>query len=225
MPEPGEQTAGGASTRAPEETVAAVARAVDALRAAKIVVIRDPASESLAVLAVETATAAGLKRFESSRAIEPRLLLSHERAATLKIRVYTPEVVALPLACPLEAGQLRAIADPTADLAEPLKGPFVPVRQKLPPAYAAAIKLAKLGGLLPAAIVGAAAAAPREATVIPISDIRDYDSAVVASLKIVTRARVPLEASERAEVIAFRAGTGEPEHLAIVIGDPPRGRP
>ena len=225
MPEPGVQTAAGAPTRAPEETVAAVARAVDALRAAEIVVIGDPGSESPAVLAVETATAAGLKRFESSRAIEPRLVLTHERAATLKIRVYTPEVVALPLGYPLEAEQLRAIADPTADLAEPLKGPFVPVRQELPPAYAAAVKLAKLGGLLPAVIVGAVAAAPREATAIPISDIRDYDRAVVASLKIVTRARVPLEASERAEVVAFRAGTSEPEHLAIIINDPSRDGP
>lgn len=225
MPEPREPTAGGASARTPEETVATVARGVDALRAAEIVVISDPGSESLAVLAVETATPAGLKCFESSRAIEPRLVLTHERAATLKIRVYTPEVVALPLGTPLEPAQLRAIADPTADLAEPLKGPFAPVRQELPPAYAAAVKLAKLGGLLPAVIIGAGAAAPREATAIPISDIRDYDSAVVASLKLVTRARVPLEAAERAEVVAFRAGTGEPEHLAILIGDPPRDTP
>jgi GTP cyclohydrolase II len=225
MPGLRERIPASAATRAPEETLAAVARAVDALRAAEIVVISDPEGESVAALAVETATAASLERFETSRAIEPRLVLTHERARTLKIRVYTPDVVALPLGTPLDAAGLRAIADPTADLAEPFKGPFAPLRQGLPPACAAAVRLAKLAGLLPAVIVGAPAAAPGGATAVTISDIRGYDSAVVASLKLVARARVPLEAAERAEVVAFRAGTGEPEHIAIVIGDPPRDTP
>jgi GTP cyclohydrolase II len=225
MPGLRERTPETAATRAPEETLAAVARAVDALRAAEIVVISDPGHESLAALAVETATADSMKRFEASRAIEPRLVLTLERARTLKIRVYTPEVVALPLAPPLEAPGLRAIADPTADLAEPLKGPFAPLREGLPPACAAAVRLAKLAGLLPAVMVGAPDAAPPGATAITIGDIRDYDSAVVASLKLVARARVPLEVAEQAEVVAFRAGTGEPEHIAIVIGDPPRDVP
>lgn len=210
---------------APEPILSRVAHAVDALRASEIVVISDPGGESLAVLSVETATARALARFESSRAIEPRLVLTHKRAATLKIRVYTPDVVALPLVPPFDPAQLRAIADPTADLDEPLKGPFSPVRQSLPPGYAAAVRLAKLAGLLPAVIVGAADAAPGAATAISASDIRGYERAVVASLKLVTRARVPLEASEQAEVVAFRAGTGEPEHIAILIGYPPRNSP
>ncbi|HEX3430357.1 MAG TPA: GTP cyclohydrolase II [Rhizomicrobium sp.] len=210
---------------APEATLAAVACATDALRAGGIVVIGHPEGPSIAMLAVETALPASLERFETSRAIEPRLLLTHERARTLKIRLYTPDVVALPLRPPLDARQLRAIADPTADLAAPLKGPFAPVRETLPPAYAAAVRLAKLGGLLPAVIVAAADAAPRGTTAISLSDIRAYDSVAVASLTLVTRARVPLEAAERAELVAFRAGSGEPEHLAIVIGDPPRDKP
>jgi len=213
------------SKPAAEETLAAVARAADALRAGKIVVIGDAAGGSVAALAVETAAPARLARFTTSRAIEPRLLLTHERARTLKMPLYTPELVALALEPPLDIGRLRAIADPTADLAEPLKGPFAPVREGLLPAYPAAIRLAKLAGLLPAVVAGAAGAAPRDATAIAISDIRAYDEAVIASLMIVTRARLPLEAAERAEIVAFRAGTGEPEHLAIVIGDPPRDRP
>lgn len=210
---------------APEEILARVARAVDALRAAETVVIGDPAGLSRAALAVETVTRQGLARFAPSRAIEPWLVLTHERARTLKIRVYTQDVVALPLVSPLDAEQLRAIADPTADLAEPLKGPFEPVRQDLPPATAAAVKLAKLAGLLPAMVVGAIEAAPEGAAAVTIDQVRAYDAAVVASLKLVTRARVPLEVSEEAEVMAFRAGSGEPEHIAIVIGDPPRDKP
>lgn len=210
---------------APERVLARVARAVDALRAAEIVLIGDAAGDSLAALAIETATPTGLARFKASRAIEPRLVLTHERARTLKIRVYTPDVVALPLGLEPKPEGLRAIADPTDDLALPLKGPFAPVRQDLPPAYAAAVKLAKLAGLLPAVIVGAGDAARRGATTVTIGDIRDYEKAVVESLKLVTRARVPLEAAEQATLFAFRAGNGEPEHIAIVIGDPPRDRP
>src|SRR5438552_1157220 len=191
MAAPEQRTSAGALQAAPDETLAAVARATDRLRAGQIVVISDPEDESVAVLAVETATPASLKRFGTSRAIEPRLVLTHERARTLKIRLYTPDVVALPLATPLDLEQLRAIADPTADLAEPLKGPFAPLRETLPPACAAAVRLAKLAGLLPAIIVGHTDAS-RDATAIAIRDIRGYDGAVVASLKLVTRARVPL---------------------------------
>lgn len=215
----------GPSEAAPEETLAAIARAVDVLRAGQILRISDVSSESIAVLAVETANSANLARFDRSRSIEPVLLLTHERARTLKIRIYTPDIVALPLAAPLEREVLCAIADPTFDLAQPLKGPFAPLRGEVPPSWAAAVKLVKLAGLLPAVVAGPAGVARHDAVHIAISDVRDHHAAVVRSLKIVTRARVPLEASERAEVIAFRAGTGEPEHIAILIGDPPRGRP
>ena len=210
---------------APEHVLSRVARAIDALRAAETVLIRDPGGQSFAAAAVETVAPASLARFETSRAVEPRLVLTHERARTLKIHVYTPEVVALPLVPPLDPERLRLIADPTTDLSEPLKGPFAPVRAPLPDTYAAAVKLAKLAGLLPAAIVGDAEAAASGAAAVFASDVRDYDSAAVASLKLVTRARVPLAASEEAEVVAFRAGNGEPEHLAIVIGNPPHAAP
>jgi GTP cyclohydrolase II len=221
-----ERTPSGAPPElSPDATLTAVAGAVDALRAGKIVVIGDSAAEAVAAVAIETATSASLRCFERSRAIEPRLVLTHERARTLKIRLYTEGVVALPLAPPLDAGELRAIADPTADLAVPLKGPFVPLRRELPRSWAAAARLAKLAGLLPAVVVGGSEAALPEACTIAVSDIYGYDPAVVRSLAVVTRARVPLEASEAAEVVAFRAATGEPEHLAILIGDPPRASP
>jgi GTP cyclohydrolase II len=218
-----EQPPGANLETAPEETLTAVARAVDTLRAGHILRIGDPASRSIATLAVETATTRALRDLD--RGAELHLVLTPERARTLKIRQYTPDIVALPLAPPLEAAALRAVADPTADLAEPLKGPFAPLRGNAPAAYAAAVKLAKLAGLLPAVVAGSAGAAPRDAGVIALRDVLAYDSAVVRSLKLVTRARVPLDVAERAEVVAFRAGTGEPEHIAILIGDPPRDQP
>ena len=225
MAVPRSSQSAGSSEAALEETLAAIARAVDVLRAGQILRISDVSGESIAAVAVETANSASLARFDGSRAIEPVLLLTHERARTLKIRIYTPDIVALPLAAPIEREALCAIADPTFDLAQPLKGPFAPLRAEVPPSWAAAVKLVKLAGLLPAVVAGPANVAPLDAAQVAMSDVRDYHAAVVRSLKVVTRARVPLEAAEQAEVIAFRAGSGEPEHIAILIGDPPRDQP
>jgi GTP cyclohydrolase II len=194
-----------------------VARAVDALRRGEPVSIRGDARFSL--LAVETATDAALAGLGRKGRL---LLLTHARARTLKIRLYTPAIVALPVGN-MRAEELRAIADPTADLDFPLKGPFTPLRQKLPSAYASAVTLVKLAGLLPAVIVGKGAT--KGAVTLTAADIDSYDSGIVRTLRIVTRARVPLEGAENTELVAFRAADGSPEHYAIVIGAPTTNRP
>ncbi|HEX4078675.1 MAG TPA: GTP cyclohydrolase II [Rhizomicrobium sp.] len=204
------------------QALAQVARAVDAFRAGSFVQLVEGAAEGVAALAVETASEAALNRFAAA---SPLLVLTHARARTLKIRLYTPDIVAVPLAAPLNPRHLHSIADPMADLAEPLKGPFQTLRGSLPNAYSAAVRLAKLGGLLPAVIAGPALVAPVDSVEVPVAAITGYDQLVVDSLKLITRARVPLEGAEPAELVAFRAGCGEPEHYAILIGDPPRDRP
>jgi GTP cyclohydrolase II len=205
----------------PERALERIARAVDAFRAGHFVRIGG-GGEPIAVLAVETAAPRLLKEAECG---SPLLILSHARARTLKLRLYTGEVAALRPSLPLNAELLRAIADPTEDLAFPLKGPFETVREKLPASFCAAIRLAKLSGLLPAVLVVASDIAGEDAVELPGDWIADYDNLVVRALKLVTRARVPLEGAERAELVAFRGGNGEPEQYAIVIGDPPTDWP
>ena len=168
--------------------------------------------------AVETLTRAGLAAARKNR--HAHLVLTHARARTLKIRLYTPDVVALPLGKDATPAKLIAIADPTADLAEPMKGPFEAEREKLPQGCAAAIKLAKLSGLLPAAIVARVPRAPKSAVSVRAKDILDYEDDAAKTLKIVTRARVPLEGAEKTELVAFRSADGGPEHYAIVINEP-----
>jgi GTP cyclohydrolase II len=197
------------------ESVEAVARAASALRAGAPVAIRDDGQSAL-VLATETATGEAL----SALGANPLLLLTHARAQTLKIRLYTQGAVALPVAPDTSASALRAIADPTADLAEPMKGPFEARRETLPPTFAPAIKLAKLAGLLPSAIAVEAKTIPPGPATLDADAIRNYDDALIETLRIVTRARVPLEGAEQAELVAFRPGDGGPEHYAIVIGRP-----
>lgn len=189
----------------------AVARAVDGLRAGRAVRLTGRAG--LCFYAAETLPEAAL-----ARAKRPRLILSHARARTLKIRLYTPDVVAIGLRAGVRGADIRAIADPTADLDTPLKGPFLASRAKLGPAYGAAVKLAKLAGLLPAVV--AVAGRLRGAVTLTVRDVVEYEAAAAASLAIVTRARMPLEAEENTELVAFRAGTGGPENYAVVIGKP-----
>jgi GTP cyclohydrolase II len=194
--------------------LARVVRAADCLRAGLPVVLTDGASFTMC--AAETAGDGAL----SGRVW---LVLSHARARTLKIRLYTPEVVALPLVRGMTADQVRAVADPTADLATPLKGPFESVREKLPAAFAASVKLAKLAGLLPAAVLRKANTPG--AIRVAVRDILRYDQDAVDSLQPVTRARVPLAGAENTELVAFRAGNGAPENYAVLINRPPVSEP
>ena len=197
------------------ESVEAVARAASALRAGAPVAIVDDGQAAL-VFATETATGESLAALGANAL----LLLTHARAATLKIRLYTPDAVALPIAAGTSASALRAIADPTADLSEPMKGPFDARRETLPSTFALAIKLAKLAGLLPSAVAVETKTIPPGTVTLGADAVRHYDDALIETLQIVTRARVPLEGAEHAELVAFRPGDGGPEHYAIVIGQP-----
>jgi GTP cyclohydrolase II len=193
------------------------------LRQGEPVVIVDRSGKRLLAYAVETVADAALKSLAKGRTA-PSLLLTHERAQTLKIRLYTPNVVSLAIGKKDSAVQLRAIADPTADLAYPLKGPFEAERKVLPDSYAAAVKLAKIAELLPAAVVQPAAKIT-DVLEIDASAVFAYDTDVVKSLAIITRARVPLEGAEKTELVAFRAEDGGPEHYAIVINAPLTSEP
>jgi GTP cyclohydrolase II len=196
-----------------------VAQAADALRAGRAV--RLAANVAFTMLAAEVADDEAIARMRRAHAF---LVLSHARARTLKIRLYTPNIVALPLTADMDATHILAIADPTADLATPLKGPFEAIRKDLPDAFAASVKLAKLAGLLPAAIVRQAGTG-RHTVTVAVRDVLSYEKDAAASLKLVTRARLPLDGAEQTELVAFRADDGAPENFAILIGRPPTPGP
>jgi GTP cyclohydrolase II len=200
-----------------------VERAAGDLRRGMPVAIRDGAGHLGIIVAAETVRAETLadlrRRF-------PRgvLVLTHTRAATLKIRLYTAEIVCLALEDG-SAERLRAIADPATDLDHPLKGPFEALRNAPPPSAAASVKLAKLAGLLPATIVfamdelaGETVAASGHLVTIAASDIFTFEPRSARELRVVSRARVPLRDVEDCEIAAFRPADGGPEHYAIIIG-------
>lgn len=210
-------SAGGAAKPAVDRVLARVARGVDALKQGRPVRLE----EGWTMLAAETLDEAALARAMDCRAA-PVLVLTHARAETLKIRLYTADVVALPLHGGVRAPDVMALADPTADLATPLKGPFETVREALPASFAAAAKLAKLAGLLPAAVLFES---ETRALKVGLSDILSYDRLAAENTRLIVQAHVPLEGAETAVLAAFRAGCGGPEHFALIIGHPSSGAP
>lgn len=197
-----------------------VARAVDELKRGRPVAI-----DGVAVLAVELADEAMLAAFEAGRG-RADLLLSHPRAALLNIvnqRTAAAGPVRVRRSAWMDAAASVAAADPVRDLATPLKGPYETVALgDLADEAAAAIRLAKLAGLLPALYL-AEGAADADWLAVGTAELLAYRES--SELRLVTRARLPLDAAEDAEIVAFRGSGGGPEHLAIVVGDPPRGSP
>lgn len=163
------------------------------------------------LLPVETAIASG--------ASAPRMLISAARAATLKLA--NQREAAVPHAPVLIAGgedfSLRdalPVADPALDLGNPLKGPFKAVSLDWADTAAAALELARIAGILPAFLVDPVNAG--ESQPVAASDLVHYADA--GRLRIVTRARLPVSASEDAEIVAFRSAADLREHVALIIG-------
>jgi GTP cyclohydrolase II len=190
-----------------------VARAIDALRRGWPVAVDD-----ISFLAIETADAEGLAAFDGEGA-PAALLISGNRAATLKL---TNQLEALPDAPVLikrapwiDLDTATAIADPALDLATPLKGPFQTAPLCSPPTAAAALRLARLAGLLPALFTRRDGPAEAKAGA---AEIMAFGGG--ADLRIVSRARLPNRFAEAGEIVAFRADGDTAEHVALMIGAP-----
>jgi GTP cyclohydrolase II len=194
----------------------AVARAVDALRRGWPVAIRG-ADGTLRLLAIETADAERLRGFDPEGAAP--VLLSAGRAATLKLanqrEAAAPDGPVLVERVPwLDFDAATALADPQLDLATPLKGPFRAIAVEAPEAAAAALRLARVAGLLPAFF----AVQADESDAITPADIDAHEDA--DRLRIVARAHLPVETAEDAEIVAFRTDEMPGEHVALLIGQP-----
>lgn len=196
---------------AAEQGARQAARAIDALRRGWPLRVAG-ADGALDLLAVESARDAALTEFASGD-----VLLSGERAVTLKLTnqraAATPGPVRLAGAADTVAAAL-AIADPALDLANPLKGPFRTVATDGDAAAAAAMTMARHAGLLPAFFVRTAAGEAE--TMCSADDVATLLDP--ARLDIAARARLPVAASESAEIVAFRSPEEASDHVALVIG-------
>ena len=194
----------------------AAARAIDALRRGWPIAI-----DGMTLLAVETADAARLAAFDPAGTAG--VLISSGRAATLnltnQLAATDPDSPVLVDRAPwIDVAAATALADPQLDLATPMKGPFRTVAIADPVAAAASLRLARIAGLLPAYFVGG-----RDPEVaLTVADVDAHQDAT--RLTIATRARLPVDGAEDAEIVAFRSPDAADEHVALLIGQPD-GRP
>ena len=199
----------------------AVTKAIDALRHGWPIAIQAPGEDLLSLLAVETADARSLDTFAPAGAYP--VLISSGRAVTLKLAnqlaAADPDLPVVIEPAPwLDFDTATALANPALDLATPLKGPFRTEEIVRPRSAHAAIRLARIAGLLPAFFIDGI---DPEVT-IDIAGIDRHQSA--HALRLATRARLPVEGAEDAEIVAFRSPGSADEHVALLIGQPD-GRP
>ncbi len=221
------------STSGSPEALRAVARAVAELRRGDPVVIGDEAGGSAVALAAEHVSADTVGRLEGLSEAPPVLVLTAHRASVLHIHPTGDEVVLLPLGASLAADSIRDLVDPSADLDNPLRGPFRRAERAATATDQAAVTLCKLARLLPAAVTAALPAAvepgrwarERDLLGVTAANVAAYRTRSAISLTQVAAARVPLAGAEDTRVIAFRPSDGGSEHLAIIIGDPGRSAP
>ena len=148
-----------------------------------------------------------------------RMLISAARAATLKLanqrEAAVPHApVLIRAAEPFDLATARALADPALDLASPMKGPFAACALEDAAAAEAALELARLAGILPAFLLDPAGVGQAQA--LCPADLDDWKDP--QHLQIASRARLPVQAAEAAEIVAFRSANDLREHVALVIG-------
>jgi GTP cyclohydrolase II len=213
--------------------IVAVDRATGELRRGGVVVIDDDHGAVLAQ-AAETVTApspAVLARLSKGA---PSLALTARRASVLKLVGAGPGIVTLPIASGMDPALIRSLVDPTCPSPDPLTD-RIPQPEIGDGRARAAVLLAKLAQLLPAALIAPIADPSPEAAArlaaehnllrVPARAIMQYPRHVAATLQPVSEARVPLSAAEHVRVVGFRPSDGSAEQFAIVIGDPAANQP
>lgn len=207
--------------------VVRVARAIQDLRTALPIIIVDGGKDALLACAAELARDDVIALMRDWSRSQGHVALTHNRARTLKIRLYTKMAVRVALPAEAPARAARALADPTRDLHAPLMGPWTAMREPLPATVLPALNLAKQAELLPSLVVNVLPrrkaerlAAEHGLVVVRCDDIAFADDVAHTRLAIVARAQLPLAGAENTRVLAFRPEAGGREHLALIIGSP-----
>jgi GTP cyclohydrolase II len=219
-----------------------IGRAIADLRRGLAVALIDGDGSIAIARAAEDLTDTGLKEMrdlaKNTDAPHFGFIISARRAEVLHIPPKS-NAISLRIGQNDTASDLSALADPTDDLTHPLRGPFARNEAPKPLLTESAIKLCKLARLLPSAVVVSvdAEATPTAAEALllwmrnndvlstQVIEIKDFPEAEANALIEVTSAKVPLERAEDTRIVAFRPADGGIEHLAIIVGDPPRNQP
>ena len=189
-------------------------------------VVLTEAGTGAIVIAAETLTAG---RLDALRAIAtPVLAVTSRRAETLKARAYDGDLARIELPKDADTRWVRAVTDPATDLANPLLGPYLTLREGSADLHRLAIRLVKSARMLPAAVV---AIVPDAVAIAAEEGLSRLDAAEAGAaldtpsqLSDIIAGRVPL-ALGNTRVHVFRPEDGGEEHYAIEVGRPDREAP
>lgn len=187
-------------------------KALAALRTGRPV--RIESDRPLTVLSVETA-ASEMLDLADPETMAP-LLISGWRAAALslanRLEAADPaEPVLIQRSEWLNADSARKLADAGRDMDRSPLGPLQPIAVTQPGEARAALKLARLAGLLPALWLVDADAAAATVSI-------DLVNQATPDVTLVARAKLPLDSLPETQIAAFRAGDDGQEHVALIIG-------
>jgi GTP cyclohydrolase II len=207
-----------------------VDRAICELRRGDPVVVEDMEGGFALALSVEAVSAQALNRIKVMAGGAPVLAVTKPRAAAIGLGNHTTPVLTLALNAGLTAEVIHDLVDPTRRAGPGAESAMTVEPAELKTREGAAVALAKLARLLPAAVV-APVRLPRGVTpkgwldkndlmLVRARDILEYQIHAARTLTMVGDASVPLVDAENTRVLAFRPPDGGVEHLAIVIGQP-----
>jgi GTP cyclohydrolase II len=212
----------------------AVDRAISELRRGRFVVVRGNNGSAILALAAEGVTTENLADLAKTAGAPAALTISARRARVLGIAQPEGRIITLSTSPELNAEIVAEIADPLVNFnTDALQ--FESHETATYNSESAAVALAKLSRLLPAALTAAiqvdgaddlaAWAMRHDLLLVDSGDVFQYEKTAARSLRRVSEASVPLADAENAQIIAFRPRDGGLEHLAIVIGHPDPGAP
>jgi GTP cyclohydrolase II len=204
----------------------AVDRAIAELRRGDPVLVTGASGGATAALAAEAVSDETLAQFARLSGQAPALAVTVPRARSMGIAWSGADAtVLLELPGGVTAETVRALTNPTLG---PAPKPL-PVARRAPEEAAASVELARLAGLLPAALIAPAAsplpAAAEDVLRLAAGAVWQYRELSASGLAAVGEALVPIDAGVTARIVAFRPPDGAIEHLAIILGDPPGDRP
>ena len=202
-------------------SVERVARARADLRIGAPVVVTG-GDGAVLVAATETVSDERLSAMRAMGALT--LAITFRRAETLRARAYDGDLARIAVPDDADLGWVRATADPSLDLAQPMKGPYRTLREGGAELHRAALMLCKDARLLPAALVTTQTSADVGLTEVSAAEVTQAHAAAI-SMTRVSGARVPTRFSDRGRVQVFRPDDGGEEHYAIEIGTPDRSAP
>ena len=203
-------------------TTEVLARARNDLRIGLPIVIGD-----IIVVASETLTQSRLNLLKKIGPLS--LVITNWRAKTLKLGLYDNDIVRLVLPLDATSNWVRAVADPSQDLANPFKGPLKSIRDVHSKEPRSAIDIVKETQLLPSVVLGRLKcgkiyAVDNNLTYINPQKLQ-LEQSKISKLNPIISAKVPILTSMESKITIFRPDDGTSEHYVIEVGKTTRKMP